>query len=175
MDTSMGLQAFASPVGASRCKCGKGPHPTIVGKCAVGHKLKGFPGDRLIAGEKSVLFWKAVAEQQGAIVRQVLQDQGYTEEDAPEAVRQIAGTLAEAVLLKASAFQRIVELGGPMSASNHGRRAFDIWDTCSGKVLAAANKLGLQRVPRPAASLADVLGAHEDVGSLPPVGEAENR
>jgi hypothetical protein len=124
--------------------------------------MKGYASPALNTGERSDLFWQAMAEQQRAIVVQVIQDQGFAENDAPEALRRVADTLAEAVLLKASAFQRVAEAGGPLTASDRGRRAFDVWERCAGKVITATKQLGLKRVPKPAASLADVLAQHED-------------
>ena len=135
------------PFGVVGCKCGRGTHATIHGKCAGGHPLPGFPGHALVTGKRSELFWKAAAEAQSDIVRAVLRDKGSTIEDAPETLRREAEGLAQAVLLRDSAFLRVVESGGPLSSSDRARRAFQVWSVCDGRVERHVRTIGTDRVP----------------------------
>lgn len=116
--------------------------------------LPGFPGDALVAGERSVLFWAAAEDQRREIISAVIQDAGHSVTDAPEALRRLADSLAQAVLIQGSSFQRIVEAGGPMTSSDRARRAFDVWVKATQAVERHARALSLERVPRATVDIA---------------------
>src|SRR4030095_11584036 len=66
------------------------------------------PGNRapLVVGHRSMSFWSAHEEARQALVAAVVSDAGHGLEDAPKALAVAADGLAQAVLLRDSAFAR---------------------------------------------------------------------
>jgi hypothetical protein len=78
----------------------------------------------------------------------IIADNGYTNEsDAPRALSTAADGLAQAVLLRDSAFMRVLESGGPLSSAGRPRRAFVVWSADSDRVERHLRLIGLQRAP----------------------------
>src|ERR1700676_1395472 len=89
------------------------------------------PGNKaaLVTGAHSAAFWRAQEEARREIVRAVVEDAGHAPDDAPRALRLAADGIAQAVLLRDAAFQRVVESGGPMTSAGRVRRAYQVWLT----------------------------------------------
>lgn len=134
---------------ADVCRCGRGRHPYDPERCAGGHPWRGTPGPALVVGSHSRAFWVAQAQARQAIEDGVFQDAGYTRDDAPEALRLAASSIAQAAIVQQSAFARLVESAGPLTSSGRVRRAFVVWLQASDRVERFARLVGLRRVPRP--------------------------
>src|SRR5215210_7356601 len=83
----------------------------------------------VLTGERSAAFWRA---QEGAcreIVEAVVTDNGFTVADAPRTLVMAAEGLAQSVLIRDSAFRRMVESGGPLTVKGRTRRALAVWQT----------------------------------------------
>jgi hypothetical protein len=120
----------------------------------------GAPGPRLIVGEHSAILWRETEDARRELSATVLRDKGYaTAANAPKALQIAVDGLAQAVIIRDSAFVRVVESGGPISASGRTRRAFVVWQVASDRVERLCRVIGLQRVPTPTASLAERLAA----------------
>lgn len=144
------MSADLVPFGVVACKCGRGAHPTNPDICAAGHTLKGKPGPALNTGQRSAIAQAATEAVRSEISAAVLRDAGYTEQDAPEALRRVADGLAQSVLVRDSAFARVAEAGGPLTSSDRARRAFDVWLRTAQAVERMARTIGLRRVPKSA-------------------------
>jgi hypothetical protein len=163
----------ADPIGAvgpapdAVCKCGRGPHATRADMCAGGHPLVGTPGPALLTGERSVVRWKAQSDAVRTIADAVVQDAGHAPPDAPQTLQAAASGLAQALLIRDSAFERISEAGGPLTSAGRGRRAFVVWLAASQRVSELVRLLGVRRVPKPAPSLQDYLNGLPDAVDEP--------
>jgi hypothetical protein len=117
------------------------------------------PGNqaRLLVGERSIAFWTSQEAVRREMVDAVLRDLGTTREDASVAVLACADSLAQACLVRDSAFLRLAENGGPLSASDRARRSFVVWAAAFDRALKAAITLGLERRPRKVPTIAEVL------------------
>jgi hypothetical protein len=62
--------------------------------------------------------------------------------------------IAQATLISRSAFERIGESGGPLTARGRGRRAFAIWVQALDRLERGLRLVGLERRPKPAVSFA---------------------
>src|SRR2546422_296730 len=98
-----------------------------------------------VTGSRSAQFWTAHGAAIRDIVRDVIEDAGYTTDDAPRALRLAADGAAQAALLRDSAFVRVVESGGPMTASGRTRRAFAVWTTATDRLERHLRLVGLKR------------------------------
>jgi hypothetical protein len=76
-----------------------------------------------------------------------------TEAEAPQALLDAIDGLVQAVLLRDSAFARIVESGGPATLQGRRRAAFNVWLLAAGRAENHLKLLGLERrskrVPSP--------------------------
>lgn len=155
-EPSSGNGADAAPVTAG-CKCGAGPHPERPDRCAAGHVLTGN-GLAVVAGNRSVAFWTEHERERRALQRAIVEDAGQTLAAAPRALLVAADGLAQAVLVRDSAFARVVESGGPLTSAGRTRRAFNVWTAAADRVERHVRLLGLKREPKPAPTLAETLG-----------------
>src|SRR5262245_54326122 len=71
----------------------------------------------LVVGHRSAAFWSAREEARQTLVESLIADAGHDVADAPKALHVAADGLAQAVLLRDSAFARLVESGGPLTAT----------------------------------------------------------
>jgi hypothetical protein len=101
-----------------------------------------------VVGEHSAAFWAQQAALRREIEHALITDAGHTPEDAPAALRLAARSIARAELVAASAFERIVESGGPLTARGRSRRAFVVWLAASDRLERSLRLVGLRRVPR---------------------------
>lgn len=67
----------------------------------------------LVVGARSASFWREHERARREISRAVVTDRGYTDSDAPQALTLAADGIAQAALIRDSAYLRIVEAGGP--------------------------------------------------------------
>lgn len=102
----------------------------------------------LVVGQHSAEFWAQQAEVRAQLVTTILTDAGYTEADAPAALKLAADGIAQAALLRDSAFARVVESGGPLTTRGRARRAFSVWLLASDRLERHLRLVGLRRVPR---------------------------
>jgi hypothetical protein len=152
-DRSIAPDVGRSPIGhdgpTSVCRCGAGPHFSLAGRCAHGHQFRGSRGLALVTGEHSALFWAEHEQTRREIRDSVIVDAGHTPADAPTALALLADGIAQASLVRDSAFFRIAESGGPLSSAGRARRAFAVWLQSSTQLTNALRLVGLRRVPKP--------------------------
>jgi hypothetical protein len=84
----------------------------------------------------------------------IVEDAGHTADDAPRALLVAADGLAQAVLVRDSAFARVVQQGGPLTSTGRTRRAFQVWTAALDRVERHLRLVGLSRVPAPAETFA---------------------
>jgi hypothetical protein len=106
----------------------------------------------LVAGQHSAAFWQVHIDARRAIVEGVLSDAGHTPDDAPRALQLAADGIAQAALMRDSAFSRVVQSGGPLTSAGRTRRAFGVWLVASDRLEKYLRLVGLRRVPRNAAA-----------------------
>jgi hypothetical protein len=111
----------------------------------------------LVVGARSAAFWAAQDDARREVVAEVIADKGHDVNDAPAALRLAAESLSEAALIQRSAFAKLVEQGGPLTASGRTRRAFIVWQAATDRIEHHVRLLGLQRVAKPAPTLTDWL------------------
>lgn len=87
----------------------------------------------------------------------MLADAGHTPQTATATLRMAAESLSQAVLVRDSAFERLAESGGPLSASGRARRAFTAWLQATDRVERHLRLLGLERKERNITDLARAL------------------
>ena len=136
---------------ASVCRCGAGPRPGDGERCTRGHLMPGNVA-AVVVGERSAAFWAAHEAARRETRRAVIEDAGYHEHDAPEALQLAADGIGQARLLRDSAFLRVVESGGPMTAKGRARRAFTVWLAASDRLERYLRLVGLARVPKPSSA-----------------------
>lgn len=146
--------------GRSRCKCGAGRHdqfaePGTPGheRCANGHPWVGCPGPALVTGARSTRFWQEHETARRELREAIIVDAGADPDDAPEALRLAADSIAQATLIRDSAYQHLVESGGPLTSSGRARRAFDVWLRAQDRLERHLRLVGLERKAAPVPSL----------------------
>jgi hypothetical protein len=113
----------------------------------------------LVVGQRSVAFWRTEAGARREIRRGVIQDSGHTEEDAPTALAIAAEGVAQAALVRDAAYLRLVESGGPLTASGRARRAFSVWREAADRLERHLRLVGIQRQARQVDPMAAVHAA----------------
>ena len=144
-----------APVTAS-CKCGAGPHPELDDRCAAGHVLKGN-GLAMVVSHRSAIFWCEHEQIRRELSEAVIRDSGHDPEDAPRALELAADGIAQAALVRDSAYQRMVEAGGPLTSAGRTRRAFNVWCAALDRTERHLRLLGLKREPKAVPSLEEVM------------------
>jgi hypothetical protein len=109
-----------------------------------------------VVGERSASFWRAQDSARRGIVEDVIADKGHTLDTVPRALRLAADGAAQAALLRDSAFLRVIEDGGPFTVGGRMRRAFGIWQIASDRLERYLRLIGLDRVPPPPQSIAEL-------------------
>ena len=90
--------------------------------------------------------WEKVhAAELLATVEGALRDRGEDRTSATVAVKGVAEGFAQAQLLRDLAFQRTIQLGGPLTDRGKARRAFQVWLLAMDRVERHAKLLGLDR------------------------------
>lgn len=147
------------------CKCGADRHTKHADRCAGGHPLKGAAGPALVVGNRGAAFWRQHEEARQEIRKAIIADQGLSETDAPRALQLAAESIAQAVLVRDSAYTRLVEAGGPLSSSGRTRRCFTVWAMSVDRVERHLKLVGLKKTPKGVAtSFAEALRAAPKVG-----------
>lgn len=113
----------------------------------------------VVHGARSARFWNSASGALAALRRQVLSDLGHDANDAPAALSAAVDGLAQAVMLRDSAFARIAESGGPTTLRGRRRAAFRVWQEAADRVERHARLVGLRRQPKPLPSLQEALDA----------------
>jgi hypothetical protein len=116
----------------------------------------------LVTGERSSQFWHAAEATRRETRDAVVADAGHTPEDAPRALVVVADGLAQAALLRDSAYLRVIESGGPLTSGGRTRRAFVVWTQAADRCERYARLVGVHRVPRPAPSIAEYLASRAE-------------
>jgi hypothetical protein len=99
----------------------------------------------LVVGQDSIKFWQQQATARRELEFGIMADLGYSAEDAPRAVKLAVSAIGQAALIQASAFERLVESGGPLTERGRTRRAFAVWLQASGRLERALRLVGLER------------------------------
>jgi hypothetical protein len=102
----------------------------------------------VVVGQHSRAFWNAHEAARRDIAADVVSDAGHSPADAPRALQLAADGIAQAALLRDSAFLRLVQSGGPMTSSGRTRRAFTVWQAASDRLERHLRLVGLRRVPK---------------------------
>jgi hypothetical protein len=118
----------------------------------------------LVAGADSTRFWAQAEAAQREIEAGLLQDAGHGADDAPRALRLAVAGIAQAALVRDSAYQRLVESGGPLTSRGRGRRAFVIWLQASERLHRGLQLVGLERRTKPVTSLTAAILAEPELG-----------
>ncbi len=106
-----------------------------------------------ITGARSIAFWREAEAAKYELAAAVCRDLGHAGlEDAPVTVRQTALGLAQAAIVRDSAWQRLIENGGPLTGKDRERGAHRIWAGNADRVLRHTSTLGLERKLPPALS-----------------------
>lgn len=111
----------------------------------------------LIVGARSAAFWASQHDARQAFIAGILSDHGCAPDDAPAALMAAADGLAQAVLLRDSAFHRIAESGGPTSLRGRRRAALSVWLDASDRFEKLIRVLGVERRQKPAPSVRDYM------------------
>ena len=119
-------------------------------------------GAALVAGEHSAEFWRTHEAIRHNISREILADAGHVSGDAPRALVIAAESIAQALLIRDSAYARMADAGGPLTASGRVRRAVVVWSAAVDRLERHLRLVGLGRVPRPAPTLAQYLASRVD-------------
>lgn len=143
--------------GPEVCRCGHPRHPNDPNRCEKGHPWRGGAGPALLVGKYSPLFWREHAATYATVTDAVIRDAGFTPEEAPEALRLAAVSIAQSAIVRDAAYTRMAEGGGPLSPSNMPRRAFRVWLEAVRALEAHLRLVGLKRTPKTAQTLADYL------------------
>jgi hypothetical protein len=138
------------------CRCGAGPSAAHKDRCANGHVLKGNTA-AILVGAESVTFWRAEQAARDEITQDILADRGTTPSEAPRAMVLVADTIAQAKILRDSAYKRIVETGGPLASDGRARRAFEVWCAAADRLEKHLRLVGLERKARPAPTIAEFI------------------
>lgn len=147
-------------VEAWTCSCGAGEHPELAGRCAAGHVREGNTL-AVVTGSRSAAFWKRNADVLREISDGLVVDQGVDLDNAPGALVAVADGLAQSILIRDAAFQRIQAEGGPMSSSGKARASFRIWKDAHSRVESHAKLLGLKRLAKHTDPMEDLRRAVE--------------
>ena len=159
------VDAQGQPVASSRHSTPDGNGPSGEVGSATDRDTAGrfVPGNKaaLVVGARSVAFWKEHAAARREIRRAVLEDAGYAADaDAPRALHLLADGLAQAALVRDSAFLRMVEAGGPLTGSDRVRRVHGVWLSSLDRVLNAVRALqqsNAWRQTQPEATATDII------------------
>ena len=138
------------------CRCGLGPSSKHPDRCAAGHVLRGNEV-ALVVGHRSPAFWREHAEARRELREAVVADAGHVTDDAPRALLLAADSIAQATLIRDSAFLRLVEAGGPLTSHGRTRRAFVVWCAAVDRVERHLRLIGLRREPPTSRTLAEVM------------------
>ena len=105
--------------------------------------------------------WARQAPLRRTLAVGMLLDRGFAEADAPLALAAAVDGAAQAILMRDSAFERIVEMGGPSTLRGRPRAAFTVWLAASDRAEKLLRLVGLARVPKAVDPLEDVRRAVE--------------
>ena len=142
---------------ATTCRCGALTHADKDDRCSLGHVL---PGNMTAAvvGHRSVQFWAEHAQARRELQEAVIRDSGHDPDDSPPRALELAADgLAQAALIRDSAYERMVEEGGPLTSTGRTRRAFDVWVKSMDRLERHLRMVGLRRKTKPIPSLQDYL------------------
>ena len=114
-----------------------------------------------VVGHRGAQFWVAHAESHREVRAAVILDSGHDPGDPPRALELAADGIAQAALVRDSAYARMVQAGGPLTSSGRTRRAFEVWVKAMDRLERHLRMVGLKREPKPAPSLADYLQRHQ--------------
>ena len=142
------------------CRCGAGPHAELEDRCAAGHVLR---ENRLavVTGHLSARFWRDHVQARREIVESLIVDAGHDPDNAPRALLVAVDGLAQSMLIRDSAFERVVEAGGPLTSSGRTRRAFNVWCAALDRTERHLRLIGLKREPKPGPSLDEYLALRD--------------
>lgn len=133
---------------AAVCRCGASAHDELSRRCVKGHVM---PGNvlALVVGQRSAQLWAAEAQARKEVADAVIADAGFRPGEEPRALAMAAQSLAQALMVQTSAYLRMAEEGGPLSASSRARRAFGVWLAATATIEKHLRIVGLQRRGRP--------------------------
>lgn len=104
--------------------------------------------ESVVVDKYSAAFWAAQDGARREIITSVLEDAGHRVDDAPRALRLAAEGIAQATLLRDSAYARVVEAGGPLTSNGRTRRAFNVWLETLDRLERHLRLVGLKRASR---------------------------
>lgn len=143
------------------CKCGAPAHAELPDRCAAGHVTKGNTA-AMVTGERSSSFWLEHDRHYRELLDELAADIGHDSyEDAPAAARGAFDGLAQALILRDSAYRRTVENGGPVMPSGRPRRVAKFQQEMDRRAEAWCRQLGLKRIPKAGPSLAEYMEKRE--------------
>ncbi len=139
--TQVGL---SSAIGS--CKCGAAQNPDRPDRCLKGHTWKGYAGPAVVTASRSIVFWEQQAAYRQQVADDVIADAGIRPGDpVPRALALAADGIAQASIIRDSAFARMVEEAGPLTLHGRQRRAFLVWTAATDRVEKYLRLVGLSR------------------------------
>jgi len=128
--------------------------------------LPANPAGRVV-GHRGAQFWAEHERLYRDTCEEIAADLGHDSyQDAPAAARAGISGLAQAVIIRDSAYRRVLEDGGPLSAKGRTRRAATVQERYDRRAESWARLLGLKRVPAPAVNIAEEMARlHERGGA----------
>jgi hypothetical protein len=109
---------------------------------------------------RSEVFWQAVDDTKRELVERTKAALA-VDNSTPETLLGLIDGYAEARLLRMALFQQLVSVGGPVTVKGKSRPLYAAWGQAFDREHKAAVTLGFERRQKLAASLAEVLAAHE--------------
>ena len=114
-------------------------------------------GLAVVTGSRSVAFWQEHEQARRELQDALIVDAGHQPDDAPRALVIAADGLAQAMLIRDSAFARVVEAGGPLTSAGRTRRAFAVWTAALDRTERHLRLVGLERKAQALPTLAEYL------------------
>lgn len=114
----------------------------------------------LVVGHRGYRFWQQHDQLYRGLQEEVARDLGHDGlDDAPAAARSAIAGLVQALIIRDSAYRRVVEDGGPLTSKGRTRRAAKVQESYDRRVEAWVRRLGIDREPAPVPSLQEYLDA----------------
>jgi hypothetical protein len=110
----------------------------------------------LVTGEHSALFWVGAEAVRQELTCKLLRDRGVAD-DPPTALLEAANGAAQALIIRDSAFRRLVESGGPTTLHDRRRTALDVWESASDRALKHLQVIGFDRQQKAITDVAQTL------------------
>jgi hypothetical protein len=147
--------------------------PTETPSGANGRRPNGqFERGNLVAlktGERSRQQFDLQATERRDLSDAILKQLGHTDMSAaPETLKRFVDGTTQAVLLRDSAFLRVIESGGAITSNGRQRAAYAVWLKARNAAAADLETLGLRAEPKPVSNIAEAAARLHDAKDVNP-------